>query len=127
MDARLSEGIRLFNAGEFFAAHQILEELYLQTAAEEDKPFLEALVELAVAFRLYADLGEVRGVVRMIHQALIRLEPYHPSYLSIRVDKLSRALEDWTQRVSAAGAGAAAMRASIPKIRTALGFFADRG
>ncbi|HXV84248.1 MAG TPA: DUF309 domain-containing protein [Candidatus Binatia bacterium] len=111
MDARLREGIRLFNAGQFFESHDILEQFY-QDTEDINKPFLEGLIELAVAFRLYNDFGEVKGPVRMIYQALIRFENYQTTYLDIRVKDLSEAMEAWAKEADAGGKPLA----SIPKI-----------
>jgi predicted metal-dependent hydrolase len=111
MDARLRDGISLFNEGRFFESHEILEQFYQETEAA-NKPFLEGLIELAVAFRLYTDFGEIKGPVRMIHQALIRFENYQTTYLNIRVKDLSEALERWAEAVD----GAAKPLSSIPRI-----------
>jgi predicted metal-dependent hydrolase len=113
MDARLREGIKLFNEGRFFESHEILEQFYYQTEAAH-KPFVEGLIQLAAAFRLYSDFGEVKGPVRMIRQALIRFENYQPSYLEIRVRDLSEAMEAWAEeRAESAGKPLS----SVPKIR----------
>ncbi|HXG50557.1 MAG TPA: DUF309 domain-containing protein [candidate division Zixibacteria bacterium] len=113
MDARLREGVRLFNEQRYFESHEIWEELYRETE-ERHKPFLEALVQLAAALRLFVDFGEVPGTVRMIRQALIRLENYQPSYLAIKVKDLSVSLERWAHDVESAGSGGAG---PIPRIK----------
>jgi predicted metal-dependent hydrolase len=113
MDARLREGIRLFNAGRFFESHEQLEDFYLQ-AGEEHKAFLEGLIGLAAAFRLFRDFGEVKGPVRMIYQALIRLENYQPTYLRIRVKDLIQTMEAWAKQ---AETDSGEVREQIPKIR----------
>ena len=113
MDARLREGISLFNEGRFFESHERLEEFYLDTG-EEHKPFLEGLIELAAALRIFCDYGEVKGPVRMIYHAIIRLENYQPVYLGIKVRKLIDAMESWAKRVEADGGGP---REKMPKIR----------
>jgi predicted metal-dependent hydrolase len=114
MDARLREGIRLFNDSRFFECHEVLEDLYRQSA-DENKPFLEGLIQLAAAFRLYCDFAEVRGPVRMIHQALIRLENYQPRFLQIQVQHLCQAAEAWTKAMESGAAPSPAP--SIPKIQ----------
>lgn len=120
MDARLREGIRLFNAAKFFECHEILEPYYRESE-DENKPFLEGLIQLAAAFRLYCDFGEIKGPVRMVHQALIRFENYQPSFLHIRVKDLSLAAEAWAQ---AAGQTAERANLAIPKIHLQrFGFF----
>ena len=97
MDARLREGIRLFNERRFFECHEALEALYQDTEAE-NRPFIEGLVQVAAAFRIYCEFGEVKGPVRMIHQALIRFENYLPGYSDVRVQELSAALEGWAKQ-----------------------------
>jgi len=112
MDARLGEGIGLFNDGQFFECHEVLEALYPETD-DANKPFLEGLIQLAAAFRLFADFGEVKGPVRMVRQALIRFENYQPAFMQVRVAELSAALEAWAKATEAASAPAP----SIPKIQ----------
>jgi len=112
MDARLREGIRLFNDQRFFECHEILEPYYQETEAQ-NKPFLEGLIQLAAAFRLYREFGEITGPVRMIRQALIRFENYQPSFLEIRVNELSQAAEAWAE---AAGKAVDRVSSALPKI-----------
>ena len=96
MDARLREGIRLFNEGQFFECHEIWEGFYHETD-EANKPFVEGLIQLAAAFRMCCDFQEVRGPVRMMHQALIRFENYQPAFLQIRLKELCEAVERWAE------------------------------
>ena len=110
MDNRLREGIDLFNQGRFFESHEKWETFYQETE-DVNKPFLEGLILLAVAFRLVRDLDEVKGPVRMVYQALIRLENYHPAFLQIRVDKLCASMETWPKQAESTG-----VSSTIPKI-----------
>jgi len=112
MDTRLRDGVDLFNERRFFESHEMLEQFYHQTEAAH-KPFVEGLIQLAAAFRLYTDFGELKGPVRMIRQALIRFENYQPSYLEIRVKDLSESMEAWAEK-AADSAGRPLL--SIPKI-----------
>lgn len=113
MDARLREGIRLFNQQQFFASHEIFEDFYLN-ADPENRPFLEALIQLAAAFRMFVDFGETKGPVRMIYQALIRFENYQPAFLQVKVGELCQAAEAWAKAAEAAGAQPTSL--AIPKI-----------
>jgi uncharacterized protein len=120
MDARLREGIRLFNERRFFESHEVWESFYLE-AEEPHKPFLEGLIQVAAAFRIFTDLGESKGPVRMVYGALIRFENYQPAYLNIRVKELSEALEAWAKQTEK---GTGEPPATIPKIRRKrFGFF----
>jgi predicted metal-dependent hydrolase len=114
MDARLREGIRLFNDGRFFDCHEILEAYYQETE-EVNKPFLEGLIELAAAFRMFCDFGEIKGPVRMIYRALIRLENFQPVFLQIYVTELFQSAEIWAKAAEAAGAKPSPT--AIPKIQ----------
>ena len=114
MDARLRDGISLFNQGRFFDCHEVLEGFYLETD-EGNKPFLEGLIQLAAAFRMFCDFGEVKGAVRMIYQALVRFENYQPAFLQVRVKDLCQAAEEWAKAAEHAEAKPSAI--GIPKIQ----------
>ena len=114
MDARLRDGIRLFNDQQFFECHEVLES-YCQDSELATRPFLEGLIQLAAAFRMFVDFGEVKGPVRAIYQALIRLENYHPAYLQVRVKDLCAEVEAWAKAAEVAGSTPSA--ANIPKIQ----------
>jgi predicted metal-dependent hydrolase len=102
MDDRLREGITLFNNRRFFEAHETWEAVY-QRAGNEDKPFLEALIQLSAACRLIEDFGEIRGPVKLIYQALIRFENYQPTYLDVKVADLAAAMETWAKELEVSG------------------------
>ena len=114
MDARLREGITLFNQGKFFDSHEVLESFYHETGPE-NKPFVEGLIGLAAAYRLFCDFGEIKGAVRLIYQALIRLENYQPAFLQVHVKELCQSAEAWAKAAEAAGAQPSA--SDIPKIK----------
>jgi hypothetical protein len=59
-------GIDLFNAREFHAAHDVWEERWLETAGQE-KLFLQAMIQSAVAFYLI-ELGRL-GAARRLYLA----------------------------------------------------------
>lgn len=114
MDARLRDGITLFNQGKFFESHEVLESFYHETD-QENKAFLEGLIGLAAAYRLFCDFGEITGPVRLIYQALIRLENYQPAFLQIQVKELCQNAEAWAKAAEVAGAKPSA--SDIPKIK----------
>ena len=121
MDARLREGIDLFNQSKFFQCHEVLEGFYQETE-QENKAILEGLIGLAAAFRLFCDFGEAKGAVRLIYQALIRLENYQPAFLQIRLKDLCQAVEAWAKAAEMPDARPSA--SNIPKISVQrFGFF----
>lgn len=102
MNARLREGINLFNRRRFFEAHETWEILY-RDAEKNDKPFLEGLIQLSAACRLIDDFGEIKGPVKLIYQALIRFENYQPTYFDVKVADLAAAMEAWAKELEATG------------------------
>ncbi|MBE3595296.1 MAG: DUF309 domain-containing protein [Candidatus Carbobacillus altaicus] len=57
--------IRLFNEGEFYEAHDVLEELWMEEGHDK---FLQALIQLAVAYYHY-DYGNVYGARQLLTSA----------------------------------------------------------
>jgi predicted metal-dependent hydrolase len=122
MDPRLREAINLFNERRFFECHEVLEALYQDTEAA-NKPFIEALIQLAAAFRIFSDFGEIKGPVRMIYQALVRFENFQPDFLQVRVQELSGLMEGWAKQAQQAASPPPIT--SVPKISLQRsGFFA---
>src|SRR5262245_52204375 len=113
MDARLREGIGLFNQGRFFESHEILEQLYHETE-EVNKPLFDGLRKSAAALILCADLGSTHVTVRIIYQALIRFENYQPAYLEIKVKEMCETMETWAKQMEGPDARPPS---AIPKIR----------
>ncbi len=113
MDDRLRKGIDFFNDGRFFESHELLETFY-QDTEDTHKPFIEGLIQLAVAFRIFSEFGELKGPVRMIYQAVIRFENYQPAFLEVSVSELSADMEAWAK--AAEKAATPTLSRPIPKI-----------
>ena len=78
---RVTEGIDLFNAHEFWKAHEAWETLWLQSKGEE-KTFLQGLIQLAAAYH-HVKRGTLRGAVRLFDAALQKLDPFPPRYANV--------------------------------------------
>jgi predicted metal-dependent hydrolase len=83
----LRRGARLFNFGRYLGAQQVWEAAW-RDAPPEDRPFLEALVQLAAGLHLRTRRGATRGAVHLLSQALIVLEEYRPAAHGIDVEAL---------------------------------------
>src|SRR2546428_5714445 len=59
-------GIDLYNAGEFHAAHDAWEERWMGEVGADEKLFLQAMIQSAVAFH-HLQIGRP-GAARMMHQ-----------------------------------------------------------
>ena len=59
-------GIDLYNAGEFHAAHDVWEERWMGEVGPQEKLFLQAMIQSAVAFH-HLEIGRP-GAARRMHQ-----------------------------------------------------------
>jgi predicted metal-dependent hydrolase len=82
----LPEGLRHYNAGEFFAAHEAWESVWL-TAPQPEKLFLQALIQVTVAFH-HLQRSNPLGATRLLTAALRKFEPYPPNYADLDVSLL---------------------------------------
>jgi predicted metal-dependent hydrolase len=85
--AALGRGVRLFNLGRYLAAHEIWEAAWRE-AADEDRTFFEALVQLAAGLHLRTRRGGTRGAEHLISQALATLEELAPARHGLDVARL---------------------------------------
>ena len=72
-DPRFQQGVELFNAGEWYAAHDLFEELWHETADPERRS-LQGILQVAVA-QLHLQRGYRRGATSLFGEALGRLKP----------------------------------------------------
>lgn len=70
----LDEGIRLFNDGNYFLAHETLEEHWIEAPAGE-RDFYQGLIHVAVGFH-HLERGNTVGAVLQFRKARGRLEGY---------------------------------------------------
>ena len=66
--------VELFNATEYFDAHEILEDLWVVTTGEE-REFYKGLIMLAVGL-LHAERGNTRGTIGVLQGALDHLQKF---------------------------------------------------
>ncbi|HTT65260.1 MAG TPA: DUF309 domain-containing protein [Bryobacteraceae bacterium] len=74
-------GIELYCAGEFFACHEVLEELWTPMRGPH-RLFLQALIHFAVAF-YHQQRRNPAGAERQLRKALRKLEGYLPFYAGV--------------------------------------------
>lgn len=95
MGAELDRGLELIEAGEYFAAHEVLEDVWREAEAEE-RDFFQGLVHVAVAWYQAGRRNRV-GYKRQLEKAERRLSPYAPAHRGLDLD-------DLLKQVRAAGA-----------------------
>lgn len=90
-DCRIDEGISLFNAGEFFACHDVLEDFWGELTCPE-KPFFQGLIQAAVALYHFEE-GNLGGARRMAGSCCVYLRPFTPTCGGIDVERLLTDIE----------------------------------
>ena len=86
--AALREFVSLFNRGEFWESHEVLEGPWRKGRSD----FLQGLILFASAW-VHVRRGNPRGIAAQLRKAERRLSPYRPAYLGVDVDGLLAHLE----------------------------------
>jgi uncharacterized protein len=116
-EGALAEGLRLYDAGEFFAAHEAWESVWL-TAQEPEKTFLQGLIQVAAAFH-HLQRDNRLGTARLLRAALGRLERFPAYFGGISVDLLRHDIRTWLRVLDTAGPALQASPVRITCLRSA--------
>ena len=108
---RLQEGIALFNRGQFFDCHEVLEGVWLEFSGERKK-FLQGLIQVAVALHHLRNGNRV-GAERLLAAAVEKLAGDSPERELIDVDALLAALAPLRKQISAGDSSETATPPSI--------------
>ncbi|MGB9689059.1 DUF309 domain-containing protein [Thermogutta sp.] len=92
-------GVKLFNEGEFFEAHELWEEIWRESE-EPDRSFYQGLIQIAVALA-HLERGNVIGFHRLIDRAEEHLAEFPPAFGGIRLAELRRQVTELAQWVAA--------------------------
>ena len=86
MDSQWLQGISEFNTKEYYACHDTLEALWMDSV-DPDKKFYQGVLQIAVAcYHLHN--RNWRGAVTLLGEGIGRLPYYQPVYAGIDVAKL---------------------------------------
>jgi hypothetical protein len=85
-EVSLAAGIALFNQGEYYDCHDVLEALWME-ADPTDKPFYQGILQIAVGLYHLANLNW-RGATILLGEGVNRLRPFEPSYGGVAVADL---------------------------------------
>jgi molybdopterin converting factor small subunit len=95
----LDEGIRLFNEGNYFLAHETLEEHWIE-AEESERDFYQGLIHVAVGFHHY-ERGNTNGARSQFQKAFRRLSRYPENHDGVDVGSLRSFLEKAPDQIQA--------------------------
>jgi predicted metal-dependent hydrolase len=97
--AGYQRGIRLFNAREFYDAHEVWEDVWRESHGIEKK-FLQGLIQAAVALH-HQSTGNVVGACSLVERARGNLAGCPEEFGGIAVSELIAALGEWRAAVVA--------------------------
>ena len=95
MESAYRHGIELFNRGEFFDAHEVLEDVWRAAPAPEKK-FLQGLIQVAVALHHYSR-GNLVGARSLLKRAHRNLSSYPGQHGGIRLAALRDSVRGWSE------------------------------
>jgi uncharacterized protein len=109
------DGVRLFNARQFFEAHEAFEELLDDVEEDGRWDLLVALIQVAVGYHKLA--SGYHGAARMLGLGLEKLRPFPATAWTVDVEGLrTRVAEDIGALAAGAGAAEARLSTTPPSI-----------
>lgn len=97
MEEKIAEGIRLFNSGKFFEAHEALEAVWLKTESDR-KRFLHGLIQVAAAFHHRAQRNPA-GFQSLLEKGCAKLDGFGSEVESIDLAGFLLQLQPWRERL----------------------------
>jgi hypothetical protein len=85
-DPRLGRFWELFEEQDFFESHEVLEDLWMETAGGE-RNLYKGLIQIAVSLH-HLQTGNLRGARKVFGTARELLQPYQPRGAGVRLDRL---------------------------------------
>ncbi len=82
----ISVGIKLFNDGEYFAAHDFFEDIWIGIS-DDSRLFYQGLIQVSVGC-YHLVCGNYRGSLSQFDKGTAKLENYLPEYRNVYIDKL---------------------------------------
>jgi predicted metal-dependent hydrolase len=89
----LAEGLRCYRCREFFETHEHWESVWLR-AAEPEKTFLQALIQIAAAFHHFVRGNRV-GAASLLRAALLKLDSYPTTFGGLDVEAIRQSVRAW--------------------------------
>jgi predicted metal-dependent hydrolase len=80
------EGIELFNQGEYYEAHEPLEEAWMKTDSPE-RDLYQGILQIGLAY-YQITRGNYRGALKMFHRGFRNLSPLGESLMGIDLTQL---------------------------------------
>ena len=94
----ITEGIKLFNDGSYFEAHDYFEEMWMDSN-DKEKYFLQALVQVSVGTYHLVN-NNLQGAVSQYTKTLTKLEKYPEIYNKINLLQLRKDINNIIKQIT---------------------------
>jgi uncharacterized protein len=95
----LAEGLKCYRGREFFEAHEHWEREWLR-AAEPEKTFLQALIQITAAFHHFGRKNNF-GAVSLLQASLRKLDLYPVEFGGLDVEAIRQSVRVWLKSLDA--------------------------
>ena len=93
VDERFKKGLELFNEGEYFECHEVIEELWLETDPKDEcRDLYKGVIQAAAAIYQF-ERGILSGAIGLFETSVKYLEIYKPKALGLNVAQLVKDLK----------------------------------
>jgi predicted metal-dependent hydrolase len=101
-EVSLNNGISLFNHGDYYACHDVLEAIWMESSAAE-KPFYQGILQIAVGL-YHLSNHNWRGAMTLLGEGVNRLRPFEPAYAGVDIVRLVDCGWAWLTALQSIGA-----------------------
>jgi len=98
-DRLYQKGLEAFNSAHFYDAHELWEEVWLETP-NPDKMFLQGLIQVAAAFHHYSR-ANLLGTRNLLQAGLLKLDCFPEVHGGLEIETLREAVRGWLAALEA--------------------------
>lgn len=107
----LTEGIILFNRGDYYACHDVLEAIWMEASTSE-KGFYQGILQIAVGF-YHLGNHNWQGAMTLLGEGVNRLRAFEPDYRGVDVVRLVDCGWAWLTALNTIGAEQVTILAAV--------------
>ncbi|MFI5253502.1 MAG: DUF309 domain-containing protein [Bacteroidota bacterium] len=114
----LERGVKLFNAGNYWHAHEAWEDVW-KRREEDERLFFQGIIQLAAAYHHVTTHTSYRGAINNLDKSKLKLEIFEPRFLGIEIQPLLESIRQTKEDLEDVGQKEFAVSDSywLPKIQ----------
>ena len=101
LDNSFQNGIELINQGSYYAAHDVLEEVWKNTHGWT-KPFYQGMVQVAISLHHFST-GNLVGAQSVLRKCRANLAEFPDSFSGVDLRDLMHQLQHWQEAMASGG------------------------